>query len=93
MGHLYTGIKGGGSYVSTPIQPEPRRLPLYAPLPLPNLRAAVIAVEWGADRRKETVRQKTESFGRLVGDPEEVEGGCFAQGIRSLGSAALNACE
>jgi len=85
MGYLYTGIKGGGSFVSTPLQPEPRKLPLFDPLPLSNLRAAVIAVEWGADRRKEVVRQKTESFGRLVGDPENgVEGGCFAQGIRQV---------
>ncbi|PWN53467.1 inositol monophosphatase [Violaceomyces palustris] len=89
--HLYTGLKGHGSHVTTPQDPAPRKLPLSNPLPLPSLRQALVAFEWGSDRRKMIMDMKTRSFARLCGDSDAgVEGGQMVQGVRSMGSAALN---
>ncbi|KAN0061762.1 hypothetical protein ACQY0O_005755 [Thecaphora frezii] len=89
--HLYTGLKGSGSYVSTPQHPAPRKLPLSDPLPLPSLRQALVAFEWGSERKKSVLDKKLKSFERLTGDADGgVEGGQMVQGVRSMGSAALN---
>ncbi|WFD36831.1 inositol-phosphate phosphatase [Malassezia cuniculi] len=90
MGYLYTARKGNGSYLTTPLHPEPRKLPLAPPTTLPSLRGALLALEWGSDRSKDVVEKKSRSFARLMGDPESVEGGLMALGARSLGSSALN---
>lgn len=97
MDHLYTGLKGHGSFVTTPQRSSPQKLPLSPPLPLPSLRQALIAFEWGSDRRKEIMDMKSRSFVRLCGDGnaegnQKIEGGQMVQGVRSMGSAALNFC-
>ncbi|KAG6820152.1 hypothetical protein H0H93_004734 [Arthromyces matolae] len=70
----------------------PIKLPLTSrPKALPSLSKAVIAVEWGSDRCDRTITAKSNSFGRLAGNPEQgVAGGKMTHSLRSLGSAALN---
>jgi myo-inositol-1(or 4)-monophosphatase len=93
--HLYTGVRGAGSFLHTRISPTtssltpPQRLPL-APAsarPLPALAGALLAVEWGSDRAREPIRSKSDSFSRLAGAPPY---GVMAHSLRSVGSAALN---
>jgi myo-inositol-1(or 4)-monophosphatase len=101
LDHLYTGVRGAGSYLHT--RPSPanndslgdrntavaQRLPL-APAsarPLPALASALIAVEWGSDRAPDPIRCKAGSFARLAGAPPH---GVMAHSLRSVGSAALN---
>ncbi|CEH14310.1 Inositol monophosphatase [Ceraceosorus bombacis] len=95
---LYSAWKGNGAHLEyldekgTQIG-QPSKLPLNPIFPLPSLRHAVVAVEWGSDRTKETIEKKTLSFARLCGNPEEgVQGGQFVRGVRSIGSAALSCC-
>jgi myo-inositol-1(or 4)-monophosphatase len=57
---------------------------------LPSLSAALIAVEWGSDRRKHVIDLKADSFSKLAGDPKHIPGGLMCHSLRSLGSAALN---
>lgn len=90
MGYMYTARSGHGAYLTTPLHPEPRRLPLSPPMPLPSLRGALLALEWGSDRSQEVVEKKSRTFARLMGDPASVDGGLMALGSRSLGSSALN---
>ncbi|KAH9952249.1 hypothetical protein BGW80DRAFT_1440907 [Lactifluus volemus] len=89
LDHLYTGVRGGGSYLHTRLHPEPQRLPLapVAARPLPSLAGALIAVEWGSDRGPDAIRRKANSFSRLAGAPPH---GVMAHALRSVGSAALN---
>ncbi|CAO1627910.1 unnamed protein product [Parajaminaea phylloscopi] len=91
LDRLYTGLVGHGSHLITPAtgdRPgEPQRLPLQKPLPLPSLRQALIALEWGSDRRHEVVSRKAKTMERLAS-----EGGNMVRGIRSIGSAALSCC-
>ncbi|KAF5385083.1 hypothetical protein D9615_001061 [Tricholomella constricta] len=91
LDHLYTGIKGQGSHL-TRGSAAPLKLPLSSsPKSLPSLSQAVIAVEWGSDRRERTITSKSTSFGRLAGDPAQgITGGKMAHSLRSMGSAALN---
>ncbi|KAI0370097.1 inositol monophosphatase [Pilatotrama ljubarskyi] len=90
LDQLYTGVKGGGSYLAQGGR-APARLPLARPRPLPSLSQALLGIEWGSDRSADMVRHKGQSFQRLAGNPAEgVEGGRMAHSLRSLGSAALN---
>nr|GAT57409.1 predicted protein [Mycena chlorophos] len=90
LNHLYTGIKGRGSFL-TKANGQPLKLPLTAsPKPLPSLSQALIAVEWGSDRAEKPISAKSSSFGRLAGDPAHIPGGKMAHSLRSVGSAALN---
>ncbi|KAF8240868.1 inositol monophosphatase [Tricholoma matsutake] len=91
LDHLYTGIKGHGSYLTRGSN-SPLKLPLTSsPKPLPSLSQAVLAVEWGSDRCDTTISAKSRSFGRLVSNPAQgVNGGKMAHSLRSVGSAALN---
>ncbi|KAH9973297.1 hypothetical protein BGW80DRAFT_1437278 [Lactifluus volemus] len=82
LDHLYTGVRGGGSYLHTP--PPTRTV---AARPLPSLAGALIAVEWGSDRGPDAIRRKANSFSRLAGAPPH---GVMAHALRSVGSAALN---
>jgi len=88
---LYTGVKGQGSRLAHR-GGSPRRLPLSShPKPLPSLHEALIAVEWGSDRKKVTMDAKSASFVRLAGNPAQgIVGGKMAHSLRSMGSAALN---
>ncbi|KAF9056070.1 hypothetical protein BJ165DRAFT_1430625 [Panaeolus papilionaceus] len=92
LDQMYTGVKGQGSFLQRGVSGPRQRLPLASPpKPLPSLSQALIAVEWGSDRRKITIDTKSQSFSRLAGNPSQgVEGGKMAHSLRSLGSAALN---
>ncbi|SPO25712.1 related to quinic acid utilisation protein QUTG (inositol-1(or 4)-monophosphatase) [Ustilago trichophora] len=93
MDTLYHGCLGKGSYISSPHHQTPRRLPLANPLPLYDLNQALVAFEWGSDRRSEILSKKLSSFAKITGDASGgVVGGKMAQGVRSIGSAALNFC-
>ncbi|KAI9510769.1 inositol monophosphatase [Russula earlei] len=92
--HLYTGVRGAGSFLHTRTPAAPNgqcggtdRLPLAPARPLPGLASALIAVEWGSDRAQEPIRCKADSFARLAGAPPR---GVMAHSLRSVGSAALN---
>ncbi|KAJ3574632.1 hypothetical protein NP233_g1642 [Leucocoprinus birnbaumii] len=90
LDHLYSGIKGQGSYL-TRSNAEPVKLPLAPARSLPSLQKALIGVEWGSDRRKHTIDAKAGSFSRLAGDAAGgILGGKNAHSLRSLGSAAMN---
>lgn len=93
MDTLYHGCVGKGSFVSSAHYPTPQRLPLASPQPLTSLNQALVAFEWGSDRRSEILARKLSSFAKITGDAQAgVVGGKFAQGVRSIGSAALNFC-
>jgi hypothetical protein len=56
-----------------------------------NQKISATGVEWGSDRRKNTIDARASSYSRLAGDAAEgVIGGKNAHSIRSIGSAALN---
>ncbi|VDC04207.1 unnamed protein product [Peniophora sp. CBMAI 1063] len=90
LDHLYHGVKGQGSFLIKN-GGSPLKLPLYGAKPLPSLGQALIAIEWGSDRKAPTIVAKSDSFLRLAGDPENgVQKGKMAHSLRSMGSAALN---
>jgi myo-inositol-1(or 4)-monophosphatase len=78
---LYTGVKGHGAYLND------QKLPLLTP-PSLKLQSALCGIEWGSDRTGNNFKVKTETFKSLAAD--EKDGGAFAHGFRSMGSAALN---
>lgn len=81
---LYTAIKGRGSFVDLTT-----RLPLRRePEPLTRLQHALVACEWGADRRGNNFEVKRRTFVALARAVED--GGAMVHSIRSTGSAALN---
>lgn len=80
---LYYASSGNGAFRLSPADGgSPRRLPLAKrPAPLPSLKMAVVAVEWGSDRKRETIEKKTKAFATLCGDADAgVEGGRMVQG-------------
>jgi myo-inositol-1(or 4)-monophosphatase len=100
--HLYSGIKGRGSYLtdlnsnshnvptSLAARPEKRRLPLMPASPLTGLNSCLVAVEWGSDRAGQNMDCKLTTFANLAKSKDE--GGAMVHSLRSLGSAALNLC-
>ncbi|KAJ2895894.1 hypothetical protein MKZ38_006050 [Zalerion maritima] len=67
------------------------KLPLSRNVPpLGELSTALVAVEYGSSRDGANFELKMKTFDRLARDKSQ--GGAMAQGIRSLGSAALNLC-
>lgn len=78
LDHLYVGVKGSGSYWNG------HRLPLRKPEAL-KLQGALCALEWGNERQGNNYNVKKSTFLSLAS-----EEGAFIQGIRSMGSAALN---
>ena len=66
------------------------RLPLRPLEPLTSLQNALVAVEWGADRKGVNYKVKRETFQNLTMPTEE--GGAMVNSLRSVGSAALNIC-
>lgn len=92
--HLYSGIKGRGSFLQIGgrggAQEAKQRLPLREPEPLRDLSHALVAVEWGSDRSGKDYQVKVDTFKKLCQSKEE--GGAMVHGIRSLGSAELNLC-
>ncbi|KAI9769289.1 MAG: hypothetical protein M1839_003766 [Geoglossum umbratile] len=83
---LHTAIRGRGSYRNLTT-----RLPLdQNPSPLTGLGNALVAVEWGQDRSGVNYDVKRQTLLNLVAAKEL--GGAMVQGLRMLGSAALNLC-
>lgn len=87
---LYTGIRGLGSYVTSPFHHQKARLPLREPEPLRDLSHCLVAVEWGSDREGNDYDVKVGTFRKLCAS--KADGGAMVHGIRSLGSAELNLC-
>ncbi len=94
--HLYTAIAGCGAHLHI-LDPHDgaelrkTRLPLRQPSPeLTGLQNALVAVEWGNERKGNNWAVKFRLFTSLAASKEE--GGAMVQSIRSLGSAALNVC-
>ena len=92
---LYTGVRGAGSFLQTPVSPNdssntpPQRLPLTpaSARPLTSLTGALIAVEWGSDRASEQIHRRTDSYAHLLCAPPH---GVMVHSLRSVGSAALD---
>lgn len=78
---LFSAIKGQGAYLNG------TKLPLSPPRPL-KLQSALLAIEWGSDRTGNNFDVKIDTFRSLAADRSD--GGAFAHGFRSAGSAALN---
>ncbi|KAF9896589.1 hypothetical protein BX616_007161 [Lobosporangium transversale] len=100
LNQLFTAAKGQGAYLSK-IDENPRtqgrRLPLsypYPPPPLPSLSVALIAGEYGSERKTEIIDSKVKSLRNLSAkDPSDLAPGRavgHAHGIRCLGSAAMD---
>ncbi|CAK1359926.1 unnamed protein product [Cercospora beticola] len=87
---LYTGIRGQGSYITSPQHKTPVKLPLRSPEPFQDLSHCLVAVEWGSDRDGNDYDTKVNTFRKLCASKEA--GGAMVHGIRSLGSAELNLC-
>ncbi|KAF3909259.1 Inositol-1-monophosphatase [Dactylellina cionopaga] len=97
---LFTGIKGRGSWLTSPFH-DKEKLPLRDPEPFVSsssndngttdvLTKCLIITEWGYDRSGNDYDVKVNTFRRLCADKKD--GGAMVHSIRSLGSAALNMC-
>jgi myo-inositol-1(or 4)-monophosphatase len=100
---LFTAVAGRGAYMQRNAslaegagRGSRRKLPLAgkgdparAP-PLGDLSTALVAVEWGTSREGLNYAIKADAFRKLAASKES--GGSMVQGLRSLGSAALNLC-
>lgn len=84
--NIWTAIKDKGAYLN-----HKQKLPLYPTPPLNDLSTCLVAVEWGSDRQGNDFEVRCKTFQKLCAKKEE--GGGMVQGLRSLGSAALNLCE
>ncbi|KAK4157303.1 hypothetical protein C8A00DRAFT_29728 [Chaetomidium leptoderma] len=96
---LFTGIKGGGSFMQRNASLEEGKgqgarvkLPLggASPPALGDLSSALVSIEWGSQRDGENFELKARTFRKLAAAKES--GGGMVGGMRSLGSAALNLC-
>lgn len=83
LNHLFVGVRGHGSFLNGD------RLPLR-PLPALKLQSSLCAIEWGSDRDNNNFEVKHKTFESLARHTSQ--GGGFAHGFRSLGSAAINLC-
>ncbi|KAH8119750.1 inositol monophosphatase [Phellopilus nigrolimitatus] len=86
---LYYGAEAQGSYL-VKSGGAPLKLPLTPARPLPSLSQALIGIEWGSDRGLAPMKARGNTFQRLAGDGQHIEGGKMAHSLRSTGSAALN---
>ncbi|KAF3286134.1 hypothetical protein TWF970_009684 [Orbilia oligospora] len=92
---LFTGIKGQGSYLTSPLH-DRERLPLkhlepfYDENGAGGLSNCLVIGEWGSDRSGNDYDVKVKTFRKLCADKKD--GGAMVHSIRSLGSAALNFC-
>ncbi|KAG7530716.1 hypothetical protein FFLO_04824 [Filobasidium floriforme] len=80
LNQIYSAKKGGGAWMN-----ETARLPLTGTAqPLTELKAAMIASEWGSDRREETIKPKANSFSKLASQE-----GVMAHAIRVTGATTV----
>ncbi|KAJ3094969.1 Inositol monophosphatase 1 [Phlyctochytrium planicorne] len=77
LNELFTASKGNGAFMNG------RRLPLFKPIALESLDTALLATEYGYDR-DERMDKKLAGIRKALSLP--------SRGIRSIGSAALEAC-
>lgn len=99
---LYHAVKGKGAFLTSIEIPSSfpkdgeavkakyvsKRLPFRNPVPpLQGLDKALVVIEWGNERSGSNWEAKTKAFSSLAG-----ENGGMVHSLRSLGSAALNAC-
>jgi myo-inositol-1(or 4)-monophosphatase len=89
---LWGGIKGKGSYTQVGgLDGEKKKLPLVPPSKMTDLTQCLVVVEWGSERQGNDFECRSSTFKKLTAKKEE--GGAMIQGLRSVGSAALNLCE
>ncbi|EPS42082.1 hypothetical protein H072_3889 [Dactylellina haptotyla CBS 200.50] len=86
---LFTGIKGQGSYLTSPFHKR-EKLPLRDLEPFDDLSKCLVITEWGTERSGHNYDVKVNTFRKLCADKKD--GGAMVQSIRSLGSGALNFC-
>ncbi|KAK3319300.1 hypothetical protein B0H66DRAFT_265843 [Apodospora peruviana] len=95
---LFTGIRGSGSYMqrnaSLPDSSEykGKKIRLSPKGKLGNLSTALVATEWGSERKGDNFEIRARVFRQLCATNEDGEGGSMVHSLRSLGSAALNLC-
>lgn len=88
LDELYTAIRGSGAYLSRNGGAK-APLPLKEnPEPLKDLSTALVAAEWGSDRKGVNFDVKARVITTLAASKES--GGSMVHSIRSMGSAALN---
>ncbi|KAK6538621.1 hypothetical protein TWF694_010199 [Orbilia ellipsospora] len=88
---LFTGIKGHGSYLTSPFH-DREKLPLREGESFEDggLSRCLVITEWGTDRSGVNYDVKVNTFRKLCASKED--GGAMVRSIRSLGSGALNLC-
>lgn len=80
---LFTAIKGKGAYLN-----RTERLPLRdRNEPLPGLNKALVAIEWGSERKGNNWDVRTKTMVKLAS-----QGGSMCHSVRCQGSAALDMC-
>ncbi|KAK6512503.1 hypothetical protein TWF481_001387 [Arthrobotrys musiformis] len=92
---LFTGIKGQGSYLTSPLHnhqklPLKNLEPFYDESGEGGLGKCLVIGEWGSNRSGNDYDVKVATFKKLCADKKD--GGAMVHSIRSLGSAALNIC-
>jgi len=93
----WSAAKSRGAWYSSPIHPDPIKLPLLQPpppLPANAPKGCIFSCEWGKDRRdipEGNLYRKASTFLNMAAETGSRDGkGGMAHGIRSLGSAALD---
>ncbi|KAK6543398.1 hypothetical protein TWF694_000145 [Orbilia ellipsospora] len=80
---LFTAIKGKGAFLN-----RTERLPLRDSMePLPGLNKALVAIEWGSERKGNNWDVRTKTMVKLAS-----QGGTMCHSVRCQGSAALDMC-
>jgi myo-inositol-1(or 4)-monophosphatase len=88
---LFRAIRGRGAFLEHPRTRAVLALPLRSvPAPLPGLRAALVALEWGNQRAGPNWALRRDVHAKLLTDV--TEGGAMVKSVRSQGSAALDFC-
>lgn len=87
---LFYAVRGSGAYLRRGDQCD-KRLPASGKMkPLPGLSGAMIAIEWGNQRKGPNWALRTRIHNTLL--THQDEGGKMCRSIRSNGSAALDMC-
>lgn len=87
---LFYAVKGSGAYLRRGNSTDVRLPASGKQKPLPGLTGAMIAIEWGNQRKGPNWALRTRIHNELLTSQEE--GGKMCRSIRSNGSAALDFC-